>query len=85
MCFQDGTDYTDPGSPLNYLFTFQIGVIFIIPISSLPWQQGFAASNPLKRFGNPKEIADTVLSLASDEASYVNGIELAVDGGMSQI
>ena len=47
--------------------------------------EGFAASNPLKRFGNPKEIADAVLFLASDEASYVNGIELAIDGGVSQI
>ena len=47
--------------------------------------QGFAASNPLKRFGEPKEIADAVLFLASDEASYVNGIELSIDGGLSQI
>ncbi|MEM7381133.1 MAG: SDR family oxidoreductase [Bacteroidota bacterium] len=47
--------------------------------------QGFAALNPLKRFGEPKEIADAVLFLASDEASYVNGIELSVDGGMSQV
>ncbi len=46
---------------------------------------GFAAANPLKRFGNPKEIADAVLFLASDDASYVNGIELSVDGGLSQI
>lgn len=47
--------------------------------------QSFAASNPLKRFGNPAEIAATVLFLASDEASYVNGIEVPVDGGVSQI
>lgn len=47
--------------------------------------QNFAASVPLKRFGEPKEIADAVLFLASDEASYVNGIELSVDGGLSQI
>lgn len=47
--------------------------------------QSFAASVPLKRFGEPKEIADSVLFLASDEASYVNGIELSVDGGLSQI
>lgn len=47
--------------------------------------QHFAESVPLKRFGDPKEIADTVLFLASDEASYVNGIELSIDGGLSQI
>lgn len=47
--------------------------------------QSFAAANPLKRFGNPAEIAGTVLFLASDEASYVNGIEVPVDGGVSQI
>ncbi len=45
----------------------------------------FSQSVPLKRFGESKEIADAVLFLASDEASYVNGIELEVDGGMSQI
>lgn len=45
----------------------------------------FAQEVPLKRFGNSKEIADAVLFLASDEASYVNGIELEIDGGMSQI
>jgi len=47
--------------------------------------ESFAASNPLKRFGTPSEIANAVLFLASAEASYVNGIELEVDGGMSQI
>ena len=46
---------------------------------------GFSQLVPLKRFGNAKEIADTVLFLASDEASYVNGIEIEVDGGLSQI
>lgn len=45
----------------------------------------FAQDVPLKRFGASQEIADAVLFLASDEASYVNGIELEIDGGMSQI
>ncbi|QLG45093.1 SDR family NAD(P)-dependent oxidoreductase [Costertonia aggregata] len=47
--------------------------------------QGFAEMVPLKRFGEPKEIADAVLFLASTNASYVNGIELSIDGGLSQI
>jgi len=37
--------------------------------------------NPLKRFGDPREIAETVLFLASDGAGYVNGQVLHVEGG----
>ena len=36
---------------------------------------------PLKRFGTPEEIAETVLFLCSDAASYITGATIAVDGG----
>ena len=46
---------------------------------------GFAQQVPLGRFGSSDELAKSVLFLASDDASYVNGVELEVDGGLSQI
>ena len=39
--------------------------------------------NPLKRAGSPVEIANVAVFLASDDASYVNGQAIAVDGGLS--
>jgi NAD(P)-dependent dehydrogenase (short-subunit alcohol dehydrogenase family) len=47
--------------------------------------KGFAAQVPLKRFGTSEEVANAALFLASEEASYINGIELEVDGGLSQV
>jgi len=40
---------------------------------------------PLGRMGRPDELASAVLFLASDEASFIQGVELAVDGGMTQV
>jgi NAD(P)-dependent dehydrogenase (short-subunit alcohol dehydrogenase family) len=39
--------------------------------------------NPLRRAGDPQEIAQTALFLASDASSYINGQAIAVDGGLS--
>ncbi|MCW3463494.1 SDR family oxidoreductase [Chitinophaga nivalis] len=40
---------------------------------------------PFKRFGEPVEIAKAVLFLASDDAAYIHGTELLIDGGLSNV
>ncbi len=46
-----------------------------------PLYDGILAGIPFKRMGAPEEVANTVLFLASDLASWVTGQTIAVDGG----
>ena len=47
------------------------------------WGEKIAAAVPMGRFGEPAEVAALALFLASDEASYVTGTCIAIDGGKS--
>jgi NAD(P)-dependent dehydrogenase (short-subunit alcohol dehydrogenase family) len=47
--------------------------------------EALAKVTPMGRLGNPEEIAKAVAFLASDDASFVNGVELFVDGGKAQV
>ncbi|QQC64640.1 glucose 1-dehydrogenase [Paraburkholderia ginsengisoli] len=49
------------------------------------YRQHVSDTTPLGRVGEPDEIAKAVSFLASDDASYITGIELFVDGGMVQV
>ena len=44
--------------------------------------QALAEDTPLKRFGMPDEVAAIAVMLASDEATYVTGTEVSIDGGL---
>src|SRR3989475_3216429 len=47
--------------------------------------KGVIAQVPMKRFGQPEEVAATVAFLASQDASYITGVEINVDGGLGQV
>jgi len=47
--------------------------------------KGIIAEVPMKRLGQPEEVAGAVAFLASQDASYITGVEINVDGGLGQI
>ncbi len=48
-------------------------------------KSAWAERNPMKRFGTPEEVAAAVLFLASDEASFITGVDMLVDGGVGSV
>ncbi len=57
-----------------------------VPPESVPEvKKGFASQIPMNRMGSPDDIANAALFLASDDSSFIMGIDLTVDGGMAHL
>jgi len=75
-------EFNDRGIRFN---TLSPGPIDTAMLDAQADKAQFAAAVPLNRLCRPEEIAAAALFLASDDSSFVTGIELSVDGGMAQV
>jgi NAD(P)-dependent dehydrogenase (short-subunit alcohol dehydrogenase family) len=77
-------DLAADGVRLNAVSPGIIRTPLAAPLTESPdVAKAFLRDVPMNRFGESDEIADTVLFLASDEASYITGQNIVVDGGMT--
>jgi NAD(P)-dependent dehydrogenase (short-subunit alcohol dehydrogenase family) len=61
------------------------GTIFQTKDAMEQFKSEMSAQVPLGRMGAPEEIASAALFLATDESSFITGVELFIDGGMAQV
>ena len=66
---------------IYYNFASFFVVFFLLSLNKLPHIPSFGSSGPMKRAGQPYEIAAIYVYLASDDASYTTGQVIHVNGG----
>ena len=70
---------------VNVLTPGQVATPMMMQVMSAELKAAFESVIPRREMGTPEEIASVALFLASDESSYVNGMELVADGGATVI
>jgi len=76
-------DYADAGIRVNAVCPGATRTPMFMTGTSPELMKRFEAIFPPRRIGLPKEVAEAVVFLASDEASFINGVLLPVDGGIT--
>ena len=76
-------DYADHGIRVNCVCPGMTDTAMVRARRTAQELQALASTLIMKRLGNPREVAQVVLFLASDESLFVNGVAIAVDGGQT--
>lgn len=78
---QQAVEYGDKGIRVNAVAPGPVPTEMSVQVHSTDIKKAYIDAIPLARFGAPEEIANVVYFLCSEEARYINGQILAVDGG----
>ena len=70
---------------VNVLTPGQVATPMMLEVMDAEMKASFESLIPRREMGRPEEIASVALFLASDDSSYVNGMELVADGGATVI
>ena len=76
-------DLAPHGIRVNSISPGPIETELVKTVHTPEFRAGYIARLPMGRYGQPDEIASTAVFLASDDASYITGVDLFVDGGFS--
>ena len=77
-----GAELVDSGIRVNCVSPGPIDTPLLARSNMEHMREFIREQNPMKRWAHPRETARTVLFLASDDASFITGADLLVDGGM---
>jgi NAD(P)-dependent dehydrogenase (short-subunit alcohol dehydrogenase family) len=82
MTLQLGTEWADRGVRVNSVSPgFIVTEMTRVALEAMGINKWIASRTPMRRVGESHEVANAVLFLASDLASYITGVDLLVDGG----
>ncbi|MGO4592235.1 SDR family NAD(P)-dependent oxidoreductase [Leifsonia sp. 2TAF2] len=79
------SELRDRGIRVNVLTPGQVATPMMLDVMDADQKAAFESLIPRREMGRPEEIASVALFLASDDSSYVNGLELVADGGATVI
>lgn len=77
-------DYAEKGIRVNAVCPYATKTPMFMGGSTQDVIDAFNNASPMGRIANPEEIAEAIYFLASDKASFINGVNLPVDGGVTQ-